>query len=455
MKIIIVGCGKIGRSMIQSLTAEGHDVVAVDNDSAVLNDISNTYDIMGVCGNAVDNDTLNESGAQSADVIVSTTDSDEMNMLTCFLARKLGTKHAVARIRNPEYNDQGLGFLRQNLNLSITLNPELLVAEEIANILQLPSAVKIERFSRRNIEMIEIIIPKDSPLDGMNLIKMRTKYEANYLICTVKRGDDVFIPDGDFAFEERDIISIVTTPRTAITFFKKIGVDTEAARSVMILGADQAAYYLADLLDGSGMDVKVVDKDYDTCVRFANEFEYATVINADPADKDVLFEEGVSRADALVAFTDNDEDNILLSLFGKNAGNKKVITRIERVDYDGIIDNFDIDSIVYPKNTTSDIVTRYVRGMMGSRGGNMDALYNLIPGVVEVYEFKITEASALVGTALMQLNGKLKSGVLIAAIRRGGSIILPRGGDSILVGDSVIVVAKELSLKHITDILKR
>ncbi len=454
MNIIVVGCGKVGKTLAAKLNSEGHNVTMVDQDGAKVKSFVSKYDIMGVVGNCATHTTLEEAGIKKADLMIAVTGSDELNMLSCVIANKYEGTRTIARVRDHAYFDDA-AYLRDELGLALIINPEYNTAKEIASILNFPSAISIEPFFGGKVEILKFKLPEDNRLVGMTVKEAASAFKLKVLIAVVERGDDVFIPDGDFAFEERDIISIVTTPRTAITFFKKIGVDTEAARSVMILGADQAAYYLADLLDGSGMDVKVVDKDYDTCVRFANEFEYATVINADPADKDVLFEEGVSRADALVAFTDKDEENILLSLFAKNAGNKKVITRIERVDYDGIIDNFDIDSIVYPKNTTSDIVTRYVRGMMGSRGGNMDALYNLIPGVVEVYEFKITEASALVGTALMQLNGKLKSGVLIAAIRRGGSIILPRGGDSILVGDSVIVVAKELSLKHITDILKR
>ena len=312
----------------------------------------------------------------------------------------------------------------------------------------------VEPFFGGKVEILKFKLPEGNNLVGKTVKDAAATYKLKVLFAVVERGDDVFIPDGDFAFEERDIISVVTTHRTAITFFKKIGVDTEAAKSVMILGGNQTGYYLADMLENSGMDVKIIEKDYDTCVRLANDFESLTVINADPADKDVLFEEGLSRADAFVALTQKDEDNILLSLFAKNAGNKKVITRIERVDYDGIIDNFDIDSIVSPRDMTSDIVTRYVRGMVGKRGDEMHALYNLIPGVVEVCEFKITGESSIVGKPLYELNGKLKAGVLIAAIRRGGSIILPRGGDSILVGDSVIVVAKELSLKKFRDILK-
>ena len=274
------------------------------------------------------------------------------------------------------------------------------------------------------------------------------------LLAVVERGDEAYIPGGDFTFEERDVVSVVTTHRTAISFFKKINLDIQSAKSTMILGGGQATHYLLEMLENSGTNVKVVEKDYDVCAAYANEFDFATIINADPSDKDVLREEGIERAEAFVSLVEKDEDNILLSFFAKNAGTKKVITRINRIDYDDIIDRFDIDSIIYPKDITLGIVTRYVRGMTSTRGSGMRTLYNLIPGVVEAAEFSVTEESELVGSPLFQLGAKLKQDVLIAAIRRGGSIILPRGGDSILVGDSVIVITKNLPLTHITDILK-
>lgn len=453
MKIIIVGCGKVGKMLASKLNGEGHDVTMVDQDGARVKSFVSKYDIMGVVGNCATHTTLEEAGIKKADLMIAVTGSDELNMLSCVIANRYNGVRTIARVRDNAYFDEA-SYLRDELGLALIINPEYNTAKEIASILNFPSAISIEPFFGGKVEILKFRLPEGNRLVGMTVKDATSVFKLKVLFAVVERGDDVFIPGGDFAFEERDVISIVITPRTAMTFFKKIGVDTEAAKSAMILGGDQASYYLADMLEGSGIDIKIVEKDYDTCVRLANEFDYATIINADPADKDVLREEGISRADAFVALTDKDEDNILLSLFAKNAGNRKVITRIERVDYDDIIDNFDIDSIVYPRDMTSDIVTRYVRGMAGKRGDEMISLYNIIPGVVEVCEFKITKESSIVEVPLSKLNGKLKSGVLIAAIRRGGTIILPHGGDSILVGDSVIVVAKELSLKKFRDILK-
>lgn len=452
MNIIIAGCGKVGKMLATKLNKEGHNVTVIDQDATRLKTFVAKYDIMGVVGNCATHTTLEEAGIKECDLMIAVTGSDELNMLSCVIANKYENTRTFARVRDHAYYEDA-AYLREELGLSMIINPEFNTAEEIASILNFPSAISIEPFFGGKVEMLKFRLPEGNTLVGMTVKEAATTFKLKVLIAVVERGNKVFIPDGDFAFEERDVISIVTKPRTAMTFFKKIGVDTEAAKSVMILGGGQATHYLVDMLESSGMDVKVIEKDRQICLDYANEFDFATVINADPSDKDVLFEEGISRAEAFVALTNKDEDNILLSLFAKNAGNKKVITRINRVDYDNIIEHFDIDSIIYPKDITSDIVTKYVRGMTGSRGNNMTALYNLIPGVVEVYEFKVTEQSKLVGTALLQLNGKLKSGVLVAAIRRGGSIILPRGGDSILVGDSVIIVAKDLELTNITDIL--
>ena len=300
MKIIIVGCGKIGKSMIENLTLEGHDLLVVDNDAKILNETTDTYDVMGVCGNAVDCDTLMEAGVENADVVVAVTSSDEINMLSCYLARKLGANHAVARIRNPEYNDDGLGFLRQHLDLSMSLNPECLIAEEIANILQLPSAVKIERFSRRNIEMVEIILPNGSSLDGMSLIKMREKYRANYLICTVQRNNKVYIPDGRFELKAGDRIGLVATHSEITKLLGKLGLLKKRAESVMILGGGKPSYYLAKKLIELGVDVKIIEKRLDRCEFLSAELSDAVIINGDGAAQELLLEEGIARMDAFV-----------------------------------------------------------------------------------------------------------------------------------------------------------
>jgi trk system potassium uptake protein TrkA len=452
MNIIIAGCGKVGKILAANLHREGHNVTVVDQDATKLKSFVAKYDIMGVLGNCATHTTLEEAGIKDTDLMIAVTGSDELNMLSCVLANRYGTR-TIARVRNHAYFDDA-SYLKDELGLGMIINPEYTTAKEIAGILSFPAAISIEPFMGGKVEILKFRLPEGNKLVGMTVKDAATTFKLKVLLAVVERGDEVYIPSGDFAFEERDIISVVTTHRTAVSFFKKIDLDIQSAKSTIILGGGQATHYLLEMLENSGVNVKVVEKNHTICTEYANEFDFATIINADPSDKDVLREEGLERAEAFVSLVEKDEDNILLSFFAKNAGTKKVITRINRIDYDDIIEQFDIDSIIYPKDITLGIVTRYVRGMTSTRGSDMTTLYNLIPGIVEAAEFSITEESSLVGSPLFQLGAKLKPNVLIAAIRRGGSIILPRGGDSILVGDSVIVITKNLPLTHITDILK-
>ena len=452
MNIIIAGCGKVGKMLAANLHREGHNVTVVDQDATKLKSFVAKYDIMGVLGNCATHTTLEEAGIKEADLMIAVTGSDELNMLSCVLANRYGTR-TIARVRNPAYFDDA-SYLKDELGLAMIINPEYTTAKEIAGVLSFPAAISIEPFMGGKVEILKFRLPEGNRLVGMTVKDAAQAFKLKVLLAVVERGDEVYIPSGDFAFEEKDIISMVTTHRSAISFFKKIDLDIQSVKSTMILGGGQSTHYLLEMLENSGVNVKVVEKDHQVCTNYANEFDFATIINADPSDKDVLREEGISRAEAFVSLVEKDEDNILLSFFAKSEGSKKVITRINRIDYDNIIDRFDIDSIIYPKDITLGIVTRYVRGMTGKRGSGMNSLYNLIPGVVEAAEFSVTEESELVGSPLFQLSGRLKPDVLIAAIRRGGSIILPRGGDSILVGDSVIVITKNLPLTHITDILK-
>lgn len=452
MNIIIAGCGKVGKMLAANLHREGHNVTVVDQDATKLKSFVAKYDIMGVLGNCATHTTLEEAGIKEADLMIAVTGSDELNMLSCVLANRYETR-TIARVRNPAYFDDA-SYLKDELGLAMIINPEYTTAKEIAGILSFPAAINIEPFMGGKVEILKFRLPEGNRLVGMTVKDAAQAFKLKVLLAVVERGDEVYIPSGDFAFEEKDIISMVTTHRSAISFFKKIDLDIQSAKSTMILGGGQSTHYLLEMLESSSVNVKVVEKDYQIATNYANEFDFATIINADPSDKDVLREEGISRAEAFVSLVEKDEDNILLSFFAKSEGSKKVIARINRIDYDNIIDRFDIDSIIYPKDITLGIVTRYVRGMTDKRGSGMNSLYNLIPGVVEAAEFSITEESELVGSPLFQLSGRLKPNVLIAAIRRGGSIILPRGGDSILVGDSVIVITKKLPLTHITDILK-
>ena len=451
MKITIVGCGKIGRSLIESLAAEGHDILVIDRDPAVLNETTNIYDVMGVCGNAVNCDTLTEADVKNTDIIVATTESDEMNMLTCFLAKKMGAKHTIARIRNPEYNDQSINILRQHLNLSISLNPELLVAEEIANILQLPSAVKIERFSRRNIEMVEIIIPQNSSLDGLNLIKAKEKYRANYLICTVQRNNQVYIPDGHFELQAGDRIGLVAAHGETKKLLNMLGLLKKQAKSVMILGGGKPSYYLAKKLISLGVDVKIIEERLDRCEFLAEELSDAVIIHGDGAHQELLLEEGLTSMDAFVSLTGMDEENIMLSIFASMQNVPKVVAKINRDELLTMAEKLGVDSIISPSRLTTNIIVRYARALENSKGSNVETLYKLMDGKAEALEFKVASDSLVIGIPFKSI--KLKSNILIAGITRGSNIIIPSGNDMIMAGDRVVIISTEKRLQDINDIL--
>ena len=299
MKIIIFGCGKIGTTIISSLCNEGHDIVAVDKNRKIVEEVSNIYDVMGLCGNGVDSDTMLEAGVPEAELFVAVTGSDELNMLACFLARRLGAKHTIARIRTPEYNDDSLGVLKHHLDLSLALNPDKLVAEDIFNILRFPSAVKVETFSGRNLEIVELHLKADSPFVGMKLKDLRKTYTEKFLVCNVMRDDEIIIPHGDFELKVGDIIGLTASRIEIQKLLKRAGIPQKMPESVMILGAGRISYYLCNMLISAGVDVKVVDKNRDICTEFSKLVPKAVVLSGDAMQPEVLLEEGIDSQDAL------------------------------------------------------------------------------------------------------------------------------------------------------------
>ncbi len=454
MKIIVVGCGKIGSAIIESLVEENHDITAVDIDQKVINDTNNIYDVMGVCGNAVDYDTLNEAAVETAELLISVTNSDEVNMLVCYIAKKMGAKHTVARVRNPEYNDKKLGKVKQYLDLALTINPELLAAQEIFNMIKLPAAVNIETFSRRNFEMVEILLKEGSALDGVSLVSLRKKYTANFLISIVKRGDEVYIPDGNFILKSGDRICITANFTEIQKLLKMLGLSKKQAKNVMILGASKTSYYLAKMLLRSGNDVKIIEKDINYCEQFAELLPSAVIINGNGAEQEILLEEGINDVDVFCALTDVDEENIIVSCFANSKDVSRVITKVTRSELVPMAENLGIESVVSPKHAVSNVITSYARALRNSLGSNVETLYKLMDDKVEALEFNVQPDFKYQNILLKDM--KLKKDVLIAGIIRKRTAFIPTGDDKIIAGDKVVVIVKaaEEKMDDLSDIMR-
>ncbi len=451
MNIIIVGCGKVGQALAEQLNEEGNDITVIDLLPSKVNETAARYDVLGVIGNGATHLTQQEAGIKDADLLIAVTGSDELNLLCCLIAKKAGNCHTIARVRSPQYSSEA-PYLKEELGLAMVVNPEQAAAAEIARVMRFPSAMKIDTFAKGRVELIKFKLPEDSPLAGLAVKEISTKLHCDVLVCTVERGSNAYIAKGEFRFLEKDIISIIASPKNANSFFKQINYKMNSVRDVMIVGGGDITHYLAQLLNRSGISVKIIEKDPARCDELSEELEFATIINGDAVDQEVLLEEGVSNAGGFVALTNLDEENILLSLFAKSVSNGKLVTKVNRIDFDDVIRHLELDTVIYPKNITSDNIVRYVRAMKNTIGSNVETLYNIIKGKIDASEFIVKEKSALVGKPLMEL--KIKPDVLVASIMRDKKVIVPRGSDTIEVGDNVIIVSS-FALHDITDILEK
>ena len=452
MNIIVAGCGKVGTAIASNLVAEGHDLTVIDNNRKVLADVTDVYDVIGVYGNSVDSAILSEAGVDKADLFVSTTQSDELNMLSCFLAKKLGAKHTIARIRNIEYNQSSLEFVRQQLDLSSSINPEYLAAHEISNIIKCPAAAKIESFSRRAFEIVEITIRQGSVLHGLTLKEMRSKLKTKCLICSVQRNDTVTIPDGNFVLNSGDKIGITATPAHIQEFLTEIGYIQKRIKSVMILGGSKTAIYLAKMLEASGVSVKVIEQNLEVCHQLSEELPKSVIIHGDGAHQELLDEEGIASTDAFISLTGMDEENILISYYALSRGVPKIITKVSKDELFVMAERLGLDSVITPKKIVADLIVRYARAIDNSKGSNVETLYKLMDDKCEAIEFKVKSGSKTIGVPLK--NMKLKPMILIAGILRGNQPITPSGDDQIALGDRVIVFSTDQHLNDLDDILR-
>lgn len=450
LKIIIVGCGKVGTTLVESLSREDHDITIIDVDSEVVQRVAGTYDVMGITGNGASYSIQIEAGIEQADIIIAVTESDELNLLCCTIAKKVGDCAAIARVRNPDYSEE-LSYLREQLGISLIINPELETAREIARLLRLPTALEINSFAKEHAELVKFRIPQGNILNNYKISSMGD-FNCDLLVCGVERDGKLYIPDGSFELKEMDAVSFLATPLNTQSFFRQIGVDTHQVRNCMIIGGGKTSYYLGKQLTDMNIDVKILEMNPKRCEELSVLLPKALIIYGDGADEDLLREEGIEDIESFVPLTGLDEENILLTLFARRCSDTKVITKINRSTFNDVIDNLDLGSVIYPRYMTSESILTYVRAMQNSIGSNIETLYYIFDNRAEALEFKVEKDSPVIGRPIMEL--ALKDELLIACLNRNGDIIIPRGNDMIQAGDRVIIVTTHTGFRDVRDILK-
>ena len=449
LNIIIVGCGVVGTALVEQLVLENHDITVVDTSPQKVQKITDMYDVMGVVGNGASFSVQKDAGIIDADLIIAVTDSDELNLLCCTVASRVGHCATIAKVRNPEYSHE-LNHIKDKLGLAMIVNPEYEASREIYKILCLPTALEVTSFAHGKADLVKIRIPHGNILDGMTLAQLG-KSTNDVLICGVERDKQIYIPTGDFELKAGDMISFVAPAKKVSDFFKHIGFKTNKVKNTIIIGGGDAGYYLAKRLSDNGIDVCLIDKDKERCEEIATLLPKVVVINGNGVDEDLLTEEGIQSAESFVTLTGSDEENILLTVHAKQFSNAKLVTKINKIRFKDAINNLDIGSVIYPRYITSEAIIAYVRAKNASKGSNVETLYHLFDHRVEAVEFKIDKESKVTNTPIMKL--KLKDNLLICFIFRRGKVIIPSGQDCILPGDSVMIVTTHTGFNDISNIL--
>lgn len=449
MKIIIVGDGKVGYTLADSLSKEDHDVTIVDKNPEALRRAHDNLDVMCVKGSGVSVTVLLEAGIRDTDLLLAATSSDEMNMVCALTGKKLGAKRTVARIRDPEYANE-LSMLKTELDLDMVINPEQATALEIVKLLQFPSALNIESFAKGRVRFVEIRVTGEMPIVGMKLRKIASLISASVLIGAIERQGEVFIPNGDSEIQLDDSIYIVGNTLNTFNFCKAIGKCNLKIRRVMIVGGGRIGYYLGRLIIQMGMKVKLIEIDPDRCLELSELLPEALIIHGDGTNTEFLESENLNEMDAFIAMTGRDEDNLILSLLAKQAGIQKIITKVARINSENLIKALDIDSIVSPRLITANHILQYVRGLKNAQTTSIEALYKMVNGQAEVLEFYIRQDRWYLSTPLKKL--KMIRNTIIAAIVRKNDIIIPHGNDVLHINDRVILIAKTTLLNDLDDV---
>ena len=451
MKIIIVGNGKVGYAIARQLAVEGHDITMVDSSPVALARADSTLDLMCVEGNGASISVLEEAGARTADLVIAVSNLDETNLVCCLIAKTMGAKHTIARVRNPDYR-RDAALLKREIGMDMVINPDLAAAREIARILSFPSASSVEPFAGGRIDMIGIQVTERDRFYGVALSEFHRIRSAEVLICAAQRGDECIIPNGNFVLQNGDQVTFLATQENAHAFFRQIHMPVRPVRNALIVGGGAIAFYLSQELMDNHVRVRIVERDAARAQELAEQLPGAQVLNEDGSNRDFLLSEGLESAESFVALTNIDEENVLLTLFAKKHSHGKLVTKVNRLEFDDILAGLDLGSVVYPKYMTCDYIVQYVRALQNEAGSNIKTLYRILDDRVEALEFTVHEESRATGVPLSQLH--LKKNLLLCCITRGNQILIPRGGDQIQVGDNVIVVTLEHGLHDLRDIVE-
>ena len=449
MKIVIVGAGKIGSAIVKNASMENHEVIVIDDNPEVIERIVNQFDVLGICGNGVSYEMQKASGTATADLFIAVTTSDEANMLACLIAKKLGAKNTIARVRDYEYTKQ-IELMTDALGITRTINPEHEASKEIMRIISFPEAIKVDSFAHGSADLTELYIQEDSELVGQSLMNVTSKLGVPILVCAVQRGNEVIIPTGKFVFEAKDKIHVISSQEASRGFVSKLGLFSEKLKDIMIIGAGKITTYLADSLIKNNFNVKIIEIDPKKAKELAELLPKATVIVGDGSDQNLLREEGMKDSDAVICLTGIDEENIIISLYANKLFVKKIITKVNRASFAGLLESIEMGSVISPQDLAANQIISYIRGSSNTRGSNILTLYKLVDNQVEVIEFLASDSSKVLNVPLKDL--ELKKNILIGGIIRNHKVIIPSGMSFIEKGDSVIVVSKE-ALNDLDEIL--
>lgn len=451
MKIVIIGLGTIGRTILRSLSREGHTITIIDEGKEKIEKLIEKFDVMGVVGNGASIDIQKEAGVNDADLVVVLTRSDELNILACLVAKKVGAKNTIARVRNPDYRKQ-IAVMKDDLGIAMIVNPEKETANEIFNLVNLPSVAQIEHFAKGRVSLVEIVAEKGCSLIGETLISLGKKLTTNVLICAVQRGDEVIIPSGNFAIQEGDKIHFTADARTLGDFLSEVNLVKSPLKNIMIVGGGRTGYYLADALSKKKYAVKIIENNSSVAEELAELLPRVTVICGNGTQHDLLIEEGIEAMDAFIALTDIDEENMIVSMFANKKKVKKTITQIKSDNLYDMLNELGINNNVSPKHIVASRIISYIRALANSRGSNVLTLYQLVNNQVEALEFFARKQEDIYDKPLRELN--IKKDCLIACIIRKNEVIIPNGDSEIKLGDNVVVVTAHKNFGDLTDVFK-